>query len=180
MLARMHRKGDNLLPSPGEPSAMPSLLRWADAVDARVVAALRAKGPLALRAALGVVFLWFGALKLAGASPVADLVASSVPLLAPGEAVLALGAWESLIGLGLLAGVGLRLVLPMMGLLLLGTFSVLVLQPGLVFQGGNPLLLTLEGEFVVKNVVLLAAGLVVGGTVRRPLDVRRAPGAAAA
>jgi putative oxidoreductase len=180
MLAQPHRKGDNLLPSPAQGSVMPSLLQRFDALDARVVAALRARGPLALRAALGVVFLWFGALKLAGASPVADLVASSVPVLAPGQAVLALGAWESLLGLGLLAGVGLRLVLPMMGLLLLGTFSVLVLQPWLVFQGGNPLLLTLEGEFVVKNLVLLAAGLVVGGTVRRPFDARRGQGAAAA
>ena len=46
---------------------------------------------------------------------------------------------------------------------LLGTFTVLVTQPDLAFQQGNPLLLTVEGEFVVKNLVLLSAGLALAG-----------------
>ena len=48
-----------------------------------------------------------------------------------------------------------------------GTFLVLVVKPEIAFQGGNPLLLTTEGEFVIKNLVLIAAGLVVGGSVQR-------------
>jgi hypothetical protein len=43
----------------------------------------------------------------------------------------------------------------------------LALLPEVSFDGGNPLLLTVEGEFVVKNLVLLSAGMVVGATVRR-------------
>ena len=51
---------------------------------------------------------------------------------------------------------------------LAGTFLVLILRPDIAFQQGtNPLLLTTEGEFVIKNLVLISAGLVVGGTVRR-------------
>jgi len=48
-----------------------------------------------------------------------------------------------------------------------GTFLVLVLRPELAFQSGNPLLLTVTGEFVIKNLVLIAAGLVIGSTVHR-------------
>jgi hypothetical protein len=42
----------------------------------------------------------------------------------------------------------------------------LVVQPGIAFQDGNPLLLTVEGEFVIKNLVLITAAMVVGSTVR--------------
>ena len=48
-----------------------------------------------------------------------------------------------------------------------GTFLVLVVQPDVAFTDGNPLLLTVEGEFVIKNLVLLSAGMVIGATVRR-------------
>ena len=47
-----------------------------------------------------------------------------------------------------------------------GTFLVLVVKPNVAFQGANPLLLTTEGELVVKNLVLTSGGLVVGSTVR--------------
>ena len=55
-----------------------------------------------------------------------------------------------------------------------GTFLVLLLRPDVAFQGGNPLLLTVEGEFVVKNVVLAAAGIAIGGSLRRE-EKERAP-----
>jgi hypothetical protein len=53
-----------------------------------------------------------------------------------------------------------------------GTFLVLIVHPSLSFQEGNPLLLTVEGEFVIKNLVLMAAGLVVGSQARRPAGAR--------
>jgi putative oxidoreductase len=49
---------------------------------------------------------------------------------------------------------------------LCGTFLVLVMQPELAFQNGNPLLLTTIGEFVVKNVVLISAALVLAARIR--------------
>jgi hypothetical protein len=64
----------------------------------------------------------------------------------------------------------MRLILLLFWLQMAGTFLVLVLQPDVAFQGGNPLLLTTEGEFVIKNLVLITAGLVVGSTVRRDGD----------
>jgi uncharacterized membrane protein YkgB len=72
---------------------------------------------------------------------------------------------EVVIGLGLLFRVMIRTVVALFVLQLAGTFLVLIVQPDVSFQDGNPLLLTVEGEFVIKNLVLLAAGLVVGATV---------------
>ncbi len=51
---------------------------------------------------------------------------------------------------------------------LCGTFLVLVMEPQLAFQKGNPLLLTTIGEFVVKNVVLISATLVLAAKLRTP------------
>ena len=69
-------------------------------------------------------------------------------------------------GAGLLFKFAMRAVLAAFFLQLVGTFLVLVIQPEISFQDGNLLLLTVEGEFVVKNLVLIAAGMVVGATVR--------------
>ena len=70
------------------------------------------------------------------------------------------------IGVGLVSGKALRVILSLLFLQLAGTFLVLIILPEAAFQGGNPLFLTTEGEFVIKNLVLIAAGLAVGGTVR--------------
>lgn len=131
---------------------------------------MRAQGVRLLRIALGVVFLWFGALKVAGVSPVADMVSETVYWVRPEVLVPLLGVWEATVGLGLLLGVALRLVLLLFWLQMAGTFLVLPLRPELAFQSGNPFLLTVTGEFVIKNLILIAAGLVVGSTVTKPRD----------
>lgn len=129
---------------------------------ARVTQRLHRTGPLLLRASLALVMIWFGTLKVAGTSPVADLVADTVPLLDGSWFVPLLGGFEVVLGIALLAGSNL-LVLTGLVVHLLGTFAVLATQPELAFQQGNPLLLTTEGEFVVKNLVLLSAGLALAG-----------------
>lgn len=120
-----------------------------------------------LRLALGGVFLWFGALKLLGISPVNDLVAKGLPFLPPLLAVLTTGGVELLVGIGLLAGLAARITMGLFFALLAGTFSLLVTHPELGFVGSNPLRLTTMGEFIVKNVVLIAAGLSVVAAMRQ-------------
>jgi uncharacterized membrane protein YkgB len=115
---------------------------------------------LLLRISLGVVFIWFGALKFGNATPVAELVAATVPFLPADVFVPALGAFEVLLGAALLLGRWLGAVVLVMTAHLAGTFLVLVTQPQIAFEGGNPLHLTMTGEFVVKNIVLISAGLV--------------------
>lgn len=135
-------------------------------VDDRVSAALDRHGVTALRLAVATVFIWFGALKVVGRSPVEDLVAGTVFWLPAGFVVPAIGVWEVVVGLGLLVPVALRLTLLLFWLQMAGTFLVLVTDPGLSFQENNPLLLTVTGEFVIKNLVLITAGLVIGARLR--------------
>jgi uncharacterized membrane protein YkgB len=137
-------------------------------VDAAFIRFMASRGSPLLRVALAVVFIWFGGLKVIGRSPVVDLVARTVYWVSPEFFVPFLGVWEMLVGLGLLFAVALRLTLLLFWLQMAGTFLVLVLHPEIAFQGGNPFLLTTEGEFIIKNLVLIAGGIVVGGTVQRP------------
>lgn len=134
-------------------------------LDARIISFTRRHGLRILRVALGVVFVWFGVLKIAGASPVASLVADMLPWIPAEVAVRGLGVLEFLVGLGLVTGVAIRLTLAVFFLLMAGTLAVLVVRSPQSFEGANPLRLTLLGEFVVKNLALLAAGLAIAGTV---------------
>ncbi|MGM1058614.1 DoxX family membrane protein [Saccharothrix sp. Mg75] len=117
----------------------------------------------ALRVSIAVVFVWFGVLKVTGDSPVAELVGAAVPWVDRGVLVPALGWFEVVLGVALLLGRLPRLTLVVVAVHLAGTFVVFVRAPALVVIGGNPLLLTANGEFVLKNVVLICAALVLLG-----------------
>lgn len=136
-------------------------------LDRWMIAFMRTYGVRLLRWSLGVVFIWFGALKIIGRSPVADVVAETVYWVDPSWFVPFLGVWEMVVGVGLLFRVALRLTLLLFWLQMAGTFLTLVVRPDISFQGGNPLLLTETGEFVIKNLVLVSAGIVIGSTVQR-------------
>lgn len=144
-----------------------TLYRTLSRLDLRATAFMARHGIPFLRISLAIIFIWFGALKLIGRSPVANLVAETLPWFPPEPTVLAMGSLEVIIGLGLLFRVALHVVLLLFWLQMGGTFLVLVIQPDRAFQGYNPLFLTTEGEFVIKNLVLISAGLAVGATARR-------------
>lgn len=124
---------------------------------------MRRYGVTALRIALGLVFLWFGALKIFGVTPVTELIRATYSFFPTEPFILILGIWEVLIGVGLLFRLCLRTTLALLWLQMLGTLVAPLLAPELFFVNQNPLLLTLNGEFIVKNLVLIAAGLVIGG-----------------
>jgi uncharacterized membrane protein YkgB len=135
-------------------------------LDAGVAGVMEAYGITLLRFALAIVFIWFGALKVIGKSPVEDLVTDTVYWVDADFFIVFLGFWEIVIGIGLLVPVVLRLVLLLFFAQMIGTFLTIAIHPGRVFDDGNPLLLTVTGEFIVKNLVLMTAGLVIGSTVR--------------
>ncbi len=130
--------------------------------DEIIIPFLQRWGVAALRISLAIVFIWFGALKILGVSPVVDLVASTVYWVDPDWFVPALGVVEVLVGLGLVLNRWIRGVLLVLALQMAGTFLVFFLLPDVTYQDGNPLKLTVEGEFILKNLVLLAAAMVVG------------------
>jgi putative oxidoreductase len=129
--------------------------------------------PIALRLSLAVVFVWFGALKIVGHSPVHDLLVATLPFLPADLVVPALGVVEVVLGLAVASGVFRRVTLLVLVGHLVGTFLTFVTATTLMFQDGNPLMLTSDGEFVVKNLVLISAALVLIGVYSRPA-IRRA------
>jgi uncharacterized membrane protein YkgB len=139
--------------------------KFVDRVDRHVLPLLRRWSIPALRVSLGIVFVWFGVLKVADITPVADLVGDTVYWVNPDWFVPVLGVVEVIVGLGLIFNIGLRVVLALFVLQMVGTFLVLVILPDVAFLDGNLLKLSVEGEFVVKNLVLLSAGLVVASTI---------------
>lgn len=141
--------------------------RRIEAVLARVTDECRRHGPKALRLSLALVFLWFGALKLAGATPVAGLISATLPFLSAQLTVPALGVVEVVLGAAVLVGRAPRVTLLALAAHLTGTFLTFATAPHLMFDAGNPFLLTADGEFVLKNVVLVSAALVLVGTTGR-------------
>jgi putative oxidoreductase len=123
-----------------------------------------------LRISLGVVFLGFGVLKFfPGVSPAENLVIATTSILTlhlvPGSiAIVAIAALECVIGLWLLSGRALRGVLYLLAVELVGILSPLVLLAGRLF-GGPHHAPTLEGQYVFKDVILVAAVLVLAATV---------------
>jgi len=138
-----------------------------DRLDEAVAGFLERYGITLLRLALAVVFIWFGVLKVIDRSPVEDLVKDTIYFLPEDTFFVVLGIWEIVIGVGLLIPVALRFTLLLFWLQMAGTFLSLIILPDRAFQDGNPFLLDVTGEFIVKNLVLIAAGLVIGSTVRR-------------
>ncbi|MGA3132884.1 MAG: DoxX family membrane protein [Terracidiphilus sp.] len=130
---------------------------------------LRKWGVIPLRVTLGAVFLWFGVLKIAGVSPVVSMIQTAFPFMPEPYFIQGLGAVEVLIGLGLTSGIALRLALPLFLFQMGGTFIAPLMAPSLFFAKGNLLMLTSDGEFVVKNLVLVTAGLVVAAYELKPL-----------
>lgn len=128
-------------------------------------------GVLVLRVSLGIVFLWFGALKFfPGLSPAQDLATRTLDILSFGlipasVAIPTLAAWECLIGVGLIFGLWMRATLFLLFMQMVGTVTPLFLFPGEAFTR-IPYAPTMEGQYIIKNLVLVGAGIVIGATVR--------------
>lgn len=151
-----------------------------DDLDDRVTRWMARSGIPLLRVSLGVVFLWFGALKFfPGMSPAEGLAADTIRTLTGGmvperTALVALAMWESVIGVGLILGKGIRVVLFLLLLQMPGTVMPLFVFPERTFMR-IPWVLTMEGQYIVKNAVLVSAALVIGATVRGGRLVHRWP-----
>ncbi|HMO51822.1 MAG TPA: hypothetical protein PKA21_11915 [Kiritimatiellia bacterium] len=143
-----------------------------DQIDTVIAGWMSRNGIRMLRWSLGVIFVWFGALKTVGMSPAQELVARTVYWFPPEMFIPILGWWEVVIGLGLIIRPLARVAIALLFLQMPGTFLPLILLPDICFTS-IPLGLTIEGQYIVKNLVLISAAIVVGGTVRDPGHERR-------
>lgn len=148
-----------------------------EVLDRRIVDFMQNWGVLSLRVSLGIIFIWFGILKPLGLSAAAPLVLATVdwmPLLDPSQWLHLIGWWEVAIGITFLFHRTLRVAIALLALQMVGTFLPLVLLPNVTFQAGHlPYAPTMEGQYIIKNLLIISAALVAGGTVRR---VERATG----
>jgi len=139
--------------------------------DIAVTRWMAKNGLTLLRLSIGIIFLWFGGLKyFTGFSPAEEIATRTIQTLTFGlfsEKVILYGlaTWEVLIGLGLLLNRFLRETLLLLFLQMIGTFMPVFLFPAEVFAS-FPFSLTMEGQYILKNLVLLSAGIVLGATVR--------------
>ena len=140
--------------------------KYFDKADIRITQWMAKYGLSSLRIGLGTIFFWFGTLKFfPGLSPAEDLVRNTVYFVDPDLFIPVLAIWEVLIGIGLIAGKFMRTTLLLLFLQMPGTVLPVFLLPDVVWTS-FPFGLTLEGQYIFKNLVLVSAGLVLGATVR--------------
>lgn len=139
-------------------------------LDKRITLWLGHYGLKALRYSLAIIFIWFGLLKVVDYSPATDLVTQTVYWFDSSWFVPLLGWWEVVIGFCFLFKPLIRIAIGLLAPQMLGTFLPLVLLSKITFQQGNYLLPTLEGQYIIKNLVIIAAAMVIGATVRKHHD----------
>lgn len=138
-------------------------------MDELISSFMRRWGIFALRVSLGIIFIWFGILKPLGISaaiPLVKATTSWMPLLGPEQWVHIIGWWEVAIGIFFLFRKTIRIAIALLALQMFGTFLPLFILPEVTFQEGLlPFAPTLEGQYIVKNLMIISAALVIGGTV---------------
>ncbi len=141
-----------------------------DKIDRSISGFMNRHGVQALQISLAVIFIWFGLLKTFGISPAAALVKSTVnwlPVFNSDEWVLIIGWWEVVIGVCFLFKKTIRIAIALLAMQMAGTFMPLVLLPEITFQPGKiPYAPTIEGQYIIKNLLIISAALVIGGTLR--------------
>lgn len=138
-----------------------------DQIDLRVFQWMETYGHVAHRLSLGTLFVWFGLLKPFGHKTTTSLLAHTVYWGSPEFMVPILGWWEVAIGVSMLIRPLNRLALLLLMIRLPGTFLAFILLPEVCFTSDNFLIPTPEGQYLIKDLVLFTAAMIIGGTVRK-------------
>jgi uncharacterized membrane protein YphA (DoxX/SURF4 family) len=150
---------------------MTSLYRYYLQFDAALTRWMAKHGIVLLRISIGIIFFWFGFLKFfPGLSPAADLATRTIEiitfgLIPPNVALILLAIWECGIGLGMITGKYMRVTLLLLFGQMAGTLTPLIFFPAETFLY-FPIAPTMEGQYIIKNIALVSAGIVIGATVR--------------
>lgn len=145
---------------------------WFDKTDLVITEWMAHHGYRLMRVSIGIVFVWFGFIKFfPGLSPAQDLAIRTITMMSFGLIpdfliINGLAFWEVLIGVGLISGKFMRETLLLLFLQMAGTFAPIFLFTDEVFTR-VPYAPTLEGQYIIKNLVLITAGIVLGGKLRK-------------
>ena len=138
--------------------------------DLRIVRWMNQWSTPAIRISFGIIFIWFGILKPFGLSSAEEMLKATVAWMPVGTPELWLsiiGWWEVAIGVALLIPRTTKIGSALLFLQMFGTFMPLFLLPDITFQDGNIFTPTLEGQYIIKNVMIISAALVLGGLYNR-------------
>lgn len=141
-------------------------------IDIKISSFFNKYGNYFLRNSIGIIFIWFGALKLVGLSPAEELIENTVAFFPPDIFIPILGIWEIAIGIGLIIRGFNRIAIFLLFLQMPGTMLPLILLPEVCFTT-FPYALTLEGQYIIKNLVLISGAIVVGGNVRNESNAKK-------
>ncbi|OLT60122.1 hypothetical protein [Moorena bouillonii] len=138
--------------------------------DQIVAKRMKSWGIPAMRISFAIIFFWFGVLKPLGLSAAEGLLKTTVawlPFGSPESWLHTIGWWEMVIGITFLFKSTTRIAIALLFLQMLGTFMPLVFLPDVTFQNKNYLLPTLEGQYIIKNLLIISGALVLGGKFYR-------------
>jgi uncharacterized membrane protein YkgB len=129
--------------------------------DRYIITTLQRIAMPAARIALFIIFFWFGLLKVIGASPagplVSNLLEQTIPFISPATFIFLFGFFEMLIGILFLIPKMERLAILLLGVHMITTFVPLVFLRETSWQ--RFLVPTLEGQYIIKNVALIALAI---------------------
>jgi uncharacterized membrane protein YphA (DoxX/SURF4 family) len=142
-----------------------------DKLDEGTIRIMKSTSRIAIRLSFGIIFIWFGILKPLHLSPAEGLLKATVvwlPFGSPDNWLIIIGWWEVVIGVCFLFQKTTRLAIILLLTQMVGTFLPLVFLPEVTFQSNNVLLPTLEGQYIIKNLIIISAALVLGGEISGP------------
>jgi uncharacterized membrane protein YkgB len=130
------------------------------------------------RMALFIVFFWFGILKVFGLSPanplVANLLNRTMPFIDFAQFIVLFGLFEMAIGILCLIPRLVRMSMLLLAIHMATTIMPLVLLPEVAWA--QPFVPTLEGQYIIKNLAIIAVAISIVSRMAHPDDV---PAAAA-
>lgn len=135
-------------------------------IDQRIAGWMRRWSTLSVRISFGIIFIWFGILKPFDVSSAESLLKATVvwlPFGTPDFWLKVIGWWEVVIGVTFLFPRTTKIAIALLFLQMFGTFMPLIVLPEVTFQNGNLLTPSLEGQYIIKNVMIISAALVLGG-----------------
>jgi uncharacterized membrane protein YphA (DoxX/SURF4 family) len=139
--------------------------------DTKSIKYMKSASIPAIRLSFGVIFIWFGLLKPLGLSAAEGLLKATVvwlPFGTPDNWLIAIGFWEVAIGIFFFFQKTTRIAIILLLLQMIGTFMPLIVLSEVTFQSNNILLPSLEGQYIIKNLMIISAALVLGGEINRP------------
>jgi uncharacterized membrane protein YphA (DoxX/SURF4 family) len=145
--------------------------RILDRLDRGIIKNMRNVSIPAIRLSFGVIFIWFGILKPLGLSSAEGLLKATViwlPFGSPDIWLIIIGFWEVVIGIFFLFKATTRIAIVLLLLQMGGTFMPLIVLTEVTFQANNFFLPTLEGQYIIKNLMIISAALVLGGEIKTP------------